>query len=182
MAPSQLPSQAQGSSPAIYIRFFFVRCRYAFKDDCPSLMSSTQCCVPMLPAVAVLCLFFPALQSAQRVLATFTSWDLDGSGTLSRQEFSAISQVRGLSSWPSTAYWSSCIAPCLGASAEWCLVQSPSQQPSAPGMRSNKRRYGHTCASTDQTSICTDLHMQAPATTSLALLTAGDLTCIADCW
>jgi hypothetical protein len=34
------------------------------------------------------------LQSAQRVLATFTSWDLDGSGTLSKQEFSAISQVR----------------------------------------------------------------------------------------
>lgn len=33
------------------------------------------------------------LQSAQRVLATFTSWDLDGSGTLSKQEFSAISQV-----------------------------------------------------------------------------------------
>ncbi|WIA14073.1 hypothetical protein OEZ85_002624 [Tetradesmus obliquus] len=33
-----------------------------------------------------------SLQSAQRVLATFTSWDLDGSGTLSKQEFSAISQ------------------------------------------------------------------------------------------
>jgi hypothetical protein len=29
------------------------------------------------------------------VLATFTSWDLDGSGSLSKAEFSAISQVGG---------------------------------------------------------------------------------------
>lgn len=37
-------------------------------------------------------------QSTQRVLATFTAWDLDGNGTLSKTEFSAISQVgsRGL--------------------------------------------------------------------------------------
>lgn len=34
------------------------------------------------------------LQSTQRVLATFTAWDLDGNGTLSKSEFSAISQVR----------------------------------------------------------------------------------------
>lgn len=34
-------------------------------------------------------------QSAQRVLATFTSWDVDSNGSLSRQEFSAISQVGG---------------------------------------------------------------------------------------
>lgn len=34
------------------------------------------------------------LQSTQRVLATFTAWDLDGNGTLSKAEFSAISQVR----------------------------------------------------------------------------------------
>eukprot|EP00879_Flechtneria_rotunda_P020219 GHRR01021263.1.p1 GENE.GHRR01021263.1~~GHRR01021263.1.p1 ORF type:complete len:362 (+),score=90.67 GHRR01021263.1:1179-2264(+) len=33
-----------------------------------------------------------SLQSTQRVLSTFNSWDLDGSGTLSRSEFSAISQ------------------------------------------------------------------------------------------
>lgn len=33
------------------------------------------------------------LQSTQRVLATFTAWDLDGNGTLSKAEFSAISQV-----------------------------------------------------------------------------------------
>lgn len=34
-----------------------------------------------------------SLQSTQRVLATFTAWDLDGNGTLSKTEFSAISQV-----------------------------------------------------------------------------------------
>jgi hypothetical protein len=33
------------------------------------------------------------LQSTQRVLATFNAWDLDGNGTLSKTEFSAISQV-----------------------------------------------------------------------------------------
>lgn len=33
-----------------------------------------------------------SLQSTQRVLATFTAWDVDGNGTLSKSEFSAISQ------------------------------------------------------------------------------------------
>jgi len=38
------------------------------------------------------------LQSTQRVLATFTAWDVDGNGTLSKSEFSAISQVGVLAS------------------------------------------------------------------------------------
>eukprot|EP00775_Hariotina_reticulata_P010031 gene10031-10187_t len=32
------------------------------------------------------------LQSTQRVLSTYTNWDVDGNGTLSKDEFSAISQ------------------------------------------------------------------------------------------
>jgi hypothetical protein len=72
---------------------------------CTLLDDVCQCCTPTLCAIAVYqCSALPAfciLQSAQRVLATFTSWDLDGSSTLSRQEFSAISQVRK----NSTAQW-----------------------------------------------------------------------------
>jgi hypothetical protein len=46
----------------------------------------------VLLLAAVLLLLLP-LQSTQRVLATFNAWDLDGNGTLSKTEFSAISQV-----------------------------------------------------------------------------------------
>jgi hypothetical protein len=57
------------------------------------------------------------LQSTQRVLATFTAWDLDGNGTLSKAEFSAISQVGD---------WRSCPAPCpagpAGAACAGCRL------------------------------------------------------------
>jgi hypothetical protein len=49
--------------------------------------------IVMLWLLFVLCTFGNLMQSTQRVLTTYTNWDVDGNGTLSKNEFSAISQV-----------------------------------------------------------------------------------------
>lgn len=87
--------------------------RVACAGPSTSRCSSLPCCAagsnsPPLPLrLPPGCSHVPA-QSAQRVLATFTSWDHDASGSLSRQEFSAISQV-GMRAGAQGVGWIACL-------------------------------------------------------------------------
>lgn len=76
--------------------------------------------MPMLLLAAALLLL--PLQSTQRVLATFNAWDLDGNGTLSKTEFSAISQV-GAHSSAAHASTHNNLLVCLSIEGSWHAQQ-----------------------------------------------------------